>query len=174
MLQTKRPRIFIVVSIFMLLSAAAMPIAAQTDEREARAAKWEAMAMPAGEFVRHANPEKGFVLWHPPAWKAYPESNGGVFFKPKPQGVNIYIYGEAIPDGMGVASYASSVLQALRNQQARPETLVARRAMLNGLEWRELSYEVETQDGEAIRQTMWLTAIGARAWSVVWSSRAMP
>lgn len=152
-----------------LLAAAAL---AQSGDREARAALWESYKIPEGEFTRYVDRQKGFSFWHPANWQERAAGNGNRFFQPAPQGINLFVMTEEIPDGYGVANYASSVLQGLRNQPVAQESVTVRRVILGGLEWREIAYNVEPQGGGLAHQTMWFTAVGPRVYGFVLSVAA--
>jgi hypothetical protein len=146
----------------------AAPLCAQTAERAARAAQWDAYTTPAGEWKRVLDRQKGYALWVPPAWKETATKEGRVF-APAQGGVNLFIVTEEIPEGLGIANYANATLQGLRGQRLRPDSVVMRNVWLNGLEWRELSYEIEAQPGVYVHQTMWLTAHRARAYGFAYA-----
>ena len=137
---------------------------AQTFDRETRAARWDGYKPPAGKFVRFVDRQKGYSLWHPADWKDRLSPNGIRLFQPGPQSVNMLALTEDIPEGFGVANYTSSYLQGLRNQPTVEDSVLVRRAMMNGLEWREISYDIDRQ-GAVIHQTMWVTAVGTRAYA---------
>src|SRR5262249_5533321 len=61
--------------------------------------------------------------------------------------------------------------QSFRSQPIRPESVTVRRVMSGGLEWLEIAHEVEAQGGMAVRQTMWFTAVGARAYGLALSAQ---
>ncbi len=157
-----------IIFLLMMFATLAISAIAQEDDRAQRASQWESYKLPEGEFVRFVDRQKGFSFWHPADWKEHPESGGNRIFKPAPQGVNLFVLTDDIPDGYGVANYASGALQGLRNQPVDQDSVTVRREMLNGIEWRELSYDVETPGGTA-HQTMWLTAVGPQAYGFVLS-----
>lgn len=137
---------------------------AQTIDRDTRAAQWDSYQLPEGKFVRFVDRQKGYSLWHPADWKDRVAPNGIRLFQPAPQSVNMLVLTEEIPEGFGVANYTSSYLQGLRNQPTVEDSVLVRRAIVNGLEWREISYDIDRQ-GTVIHQTMWMTAVGARAYA---------
>lgn len=137
---------------------------AQEADREARTAQWEAYTPPAAALKRLVDPQKGYALWVPSEWKESPFEKGRLFTTAAGT-ANLIILTEEIPEGLGVANYANANVQQLRSQRMRPDSLTVRRVWLNGLEWRELAYELEAPNGVGVRQTMWLTAHGARAYA---------
>jgi transglutaminase-like putative cysteine protease/tetratricopeptide (TPR) repeat protein len=137
---------------------------AQTIDRDARVAQWDGYQLPEGKFVRFVDRQKGYSLWHPADWKDRVAPNGIRLFQPGPQSVNMLVLTEDIPEGFGVANYTSNYLQGLRNQPTVEDSVLVRRAIMNGLEWREISYDIDRQ-GTVIHQTMWLTTVGARAYA---------
>lgn len=154
--------------LLILFCLSASCLAQQTD-RETRAAQWDSYQIPESEFTRFVDRQKGFSFWHPADWQEHPQSDGSRIFKPSPQGVNLFVLTEEIPDGYGLANYLNGTLQGLRSQQLDQDSLTVRRVTLGGIEWRELSYDLEAQGGEA-HQTMWLAAIGPRAYVFVLSA----
>ncbi|MGE0883675.1 MAG: transglutaminase domain-containing protein [Blastocatellales bacterium] len=157
-----------IIFLLTLIAASASPVIAQNGDRLARAAQWESYQLPEGQFVRFVDRQKGFSFWHPVDWVEQPGPAGNHLFKPAQQGANLLVMTDDIPDGYGLASYASGALQGLRNQPVDQDSVTVRREMLGGLEWRELSYDFETPGGTA-HQTMWLAAVGARAYVFVLS-----
>ncbi|MDX2041216.1 MAG: transglutaminase domain-containing protein [Acidobacteriota bacterium] len=136
----------------------------QAVDRETRAAQWDGYKLPEGKFVRFVDRQKGYALWHPADWKDRVSPNGIRLFQPAPQSVNMLVLTEDIPEGFGVANYTSSYLQGLRNQPTVEDSVLVRRAVMNGLEWREISYDIDRQ-GSPVHQTMWVTAVGTRAYA---------
>jgi transglutaminase-like putative cysteine protease/tetratricopeptide (TPR) repeat protein len=157
-------RLFAPIFILAILAVCAALTTAQSGDRTARAAQWDSYQIPSGEFTRFVDRQKGFSFWHPADWKGSQQQNGSRVFKPGPDGVNLIALVEEIPDGLGVANYVSGVLQSFRNEPIKPESVTVRRVMLGGLEWREISHDVETQPGALVHQTMWFTAVGPRAY----------
>lgn len=148
----------------MLVAVFSVVALAQTVDRETRAAQWDGYKPPEGKFVRFVDRQKGYSLWHPADWKDRLSPNGIRLFQPGPQSVNMLVLTEDIPEGFGVANYTSNYLQGLRNQPTVEDSVLVRRAMMNGLEWREISYDIDRQ-GAVIHQTMWVTAVGTRAYA---------
>src|SRR5215468_6742017 len=66
---------------------------------------------------------------------------------------------------------ASGVMQSFRNEPIKPESAIVRRVMSGGLEWREITHEVEVPGGVTVRQTMWFTAVGPRAYGLALSAQ---
>ena len=150
-------------SLLTLIVVFAVSAFGQSADRNARAAQWESYKPATGKFVRFVDRQKGYVLWHPADWKERPGSDNIRMFMPGPQSANLLVLNETIPEGFGVTDYTSSYLQGLKNQATIEDSLMVRRVMMNGLEWREVSYDID-QQGTAVHQTVWLTAIGARAY----------
>jgi tetratricopeptide (TPR) repeat protein len=136
---------------------------AQGADRQARAAQWDGYALPDATLKRIVDRQKGYLLWVPAEWKESQTQHGRVF-APESEGVNLQVITEEIPEGYGIANYATATLQGLRGQPLRPETLTVRRVWLGGLEWREVSYDLTAAGGVVIHQTMWLTVHGPRAY----------
>jgi transglutaminase-like putative cysteine protease/cytochrome c-type biogenesis protein CcmH/NrfG len=163
------PWIFPVLLFFLLLECGSA--FAQSGDRAARAALWDGYQLPAGKFARFIDRQRGFSFRYPADWKQEPGPNGGTVFKPASETVNLIVIIEDIPEGSGVANYASGVMQSFRSEPIKPETVILRRVMSGGLEWREISHEIETPGGVAVRQTMWFTAAGPRAYGFALSAQ---
>src|SRR5882672_11156382 len=144
---------------------------AQSGDRAARAALWDGYQLPAGKFARFIDRQKGFSFRYPADWKQEPGPNGGTVFKPASETVNLIVIIEEIPDGSGLANYVSGVMQSFRSEPIKPESVTVRRVMSGGLEWREIAHEIEAPGGEAVRQTMWFTAVGPRAYGLALSAQ---
>jgi transglutaminase-like putative cysteine protease/Tfp pilus assembly protein PilF len=139
---------------------------AQSDARIARTEKWDSYPISRDRFERFVDRQNGFSFRRPADWKSSPGPNGGIVFKPASEGVNLIALTEAIPEGSGVANYVSGVMQTFRKEPIKPESVTVRRVILGGLEWREIAHEIELSGGSIIHQTMWFTAIGARAYGL--------
>jgi tetratricopeptide (TPR) repeat protein len=144
---------------------------AQVGDRAARAALWDGYQLPAGKFARFIDRQRGFSFRYPADWKQEPGPNGGTVFKSASDTVNLIVIIEEIPEGSGVANYASGVMQSFRSEPIKPESVTLRRVMSGGLEWREIAHEIETPSGVSVRQTMWFTAVGPRAYGFALSAQ---
>ncbi|HEY6401333.1 MAG TPA: PsbP-related protein, partial [Blastocatellia bacterium] len=144
---------------------------AQSGDRAARAALWESYQPPAGKFTRFIDRQRGISFRYPADWKQETGPNGGMIFKPASETVNLIVIVEDIPDGSGLANYASGVMQSFRSEPIKPESVTLRRVMSGGLEWREISHEIEAPGGVAVRQIMWFTAVGPRAYGFALSAQ---
>src|SRR5215510_9774594 len=144
---------------------------AQSGDRAARAALWDGYHLPAGKFARFVDGRNGFSFRYPADWKQWPGPNGGTVFKPASETVNLIVILEEIPDGSGLANYVSGVMQSFRSEPIKPESVTVRRVMSGGLEWREIAHEIEAPGGVAVRQTMWFTAVGPRAYGLALSAQ---
>ena len=147
----------------ILLICLPLPMSAQVAERTARAAQWDAYMPPTEEWKRVLDRQKGYAFWVPPAWQETSNKDGRVLM-PAEGGVNLFALTAEILEGLGLANYANATLQGLRGQRLRPDSMIVRNVWLNGLEWRELSYELEPQPGVYVHQAMWLTAHKTRAY----------
>lgn len=159
------PSLLLIFTLFIVC----VPGFAQSGDRAARAAQWDGYQLPAGKFTRFVDRQKGFSFRVPADWKQSPWSKSGVIFKPASEVANLIAMTEEIPEGSGVASYVSGVMQSFRNEPIRPESATVRRVMVGGLEWREIAHELEGQNGVNVRQTMWFTAVGSRAYGLALS-----
>ena len=155
--------------LLSLIALLATMAVAQSTDRDARAALWDSYKLPEGKFVRFLDRDKGFSFWHPADWKESTTERGHRYFRPAPEGVNLFVLTDDIPEGYGVASYASAFMQGLRDQPVQQDSAMVRRVMLGGLEWRELSYDLEAQGGGLAHQTVWMTATGSRVYGFVLS-----
>jgi len=157
-------------SLFILI--ACVPAAfAQSGDRAARAALWDGYQLPAGKFARFVDRRNGFSFRYPADWKQEPGPNGGTVFKTDSGTVNLIVITEDIPDGSGLANYVSGVMRSFRSEPIKPESVTVRRVMSGGLEWREIAHEIQAPGGVAVRQTMWFTAIGPRAYGLALSAQ---
>ncbi len=159
----------LILCLFPLLICCVPTAFAQNGDRAARAAKWDGYQLPAGRFTRYVDKQKGFSFWFPVDWNQSPGANGGIVFKPESEAANLIVLTEDIPDGSGVGSYVSGVMQSFRDEPIKPESVTVRRVMLNSLEWREIAHDVETPGGLIVHQTMWFTASGPRAYGLALS-----
>src|SRR5262245_51664884 len=100
---------------------------AQSGDRAARAAHWDSYQLPAGQFTRYVDRQKGFSFRLPVDWNQQPGTNGETVFKPASETVNLIALTEEIPDGSGVANYVSGVMQSFRNEPIKPESAIVRR-----------------------------------------------
>src|SRR5262249_8240921 len=115
--------------------------------------------------------QNGFSFRLPADWKQQPGASGETVFKPPSETVNLIALTEEIPEGSGVANYVSGVMQSFRNEPIKPESAIVGRVMSGGLEWREITHEVEVPGGVTVRQTMWFTAVGPRAYGLALSAQ---
>ena len=154
--------------LFLLLIAAfAATALAQSGDRDQRTALWDSYKLAEGKFVRFVDRDKGFSFWHPADWKESASERGHRYFKPAPEGVNLFVLTDDIPEGYGVANYASAFMQGIRDQPIHHDSVTVRRVMVCGLEWRELSYDLEPPGGGIAHQTVWMTAAGSRVYGFV-------
>jgi transglutaminase-like putative cysteine protease/tetratricopeptide (TPR) repeat protein len=144
---------------------------AQSGDRAARAALWDGYQLPAGKFARFVDSRSGFSFRYPADWKQGPGPKGGTVFNPASDTVNLIVITEEIPDGSGLANYVSGVMRSFRSAPIKPESVTVRRVMSGGLEWREIAHEIEAPGGVAVRQTMWFTAVGPRAYGLALSAQ---
>src|SRR5690348_5348424 len=84
----------------VLLAAMAL---AQSGDRNARAAQRDGSKLPAGEFTRFVDPQKGISLWRPAGWKYRALPNGGHVFQPEQNAVGLLAATDDNPDGYGAA-----------------------------------------------------------------------
>jgi len=158
--------------LLLCLVIACVPAAfAQSGDRAARAALWDGYQLPAGKFARFVDRQNGLSFRYPADWKQGPGRNGGTVFKPASQTVSLIVIIEEIPDGSGLANYISGVMQSFRSEPIKPESVTVRRVMSGGLEWSEIAHEIEAPGGVAVRQTMWFTAVGPRAYGLALSAQ---
>jgi transglutaminase-like putative cysteine protease/tetratricopeptide (TPR) repeat protein len=159
--------VYLALPPLVFLLSARVPLAfSQGDARVARATRWDSYRLPGGQFTRFVDRQTGFSFRIPEDWRGSPGSNGGFVFKPDSESVNLIALTEAIPEGSGVANYVSGVMQTFRKEPIRPESVTVRRAVSGGLEWREISHDVEAGNGVIMHQTMWFTAVGPRAYGL--------
>lgn len=143
---------------------------AQSGDRDARVAQWNGYKLPDGEFARFVDRQKGFSFWHPTDWKHRALPNGVNLFQADQNTASLLTMTEDIPEGYGVANYASSYLRGVRDQSVVEDSVTVRRVMMNGLEWREVYYDADKQ-GTQFHQTAWMTAVGPRVYLFVVTTR---
>ncbi len=154
--------------LFLLLIATfAVTALAQSGDRDARTALWDSYKLAEGKFVRFVDRDKGFSFWHPADWKESASERGHRYFRPAPEGVNLFVLTDDIPEGYGIANYASAFMQGIRDQPIHHDSVTVRRVIAGGLEWRELSYDLEPPGGGIAHQTVWMTAAGPRVYGFV-------
>ncbi|MCI0665374.1 MAG: hypothetical protein L0220_30300 [Acidobacteria bacterium] len=142
---------------------------AQNPAQAARKLQWDGYQLPAGKFNRFIDRQKGFSFRVPADWQQQAGRNETVFFRHPTESVNVIMITEEIPDGAGVATYVSSLLQRFRQSPVKPESAIVRRVMSMGLEWREMTHEVEPRSGVILHQAMWFTAYGPRVYGLMFS-----
>lgn len=158
--------IFNLRSLMLLLSLACVCLQtsalAQTADQEARAEIWNAYQLPAAEFVRFVDRKQGYSLWRPAGWSE--SADGLVTFSGGETWPQVRVLTTQVPDGYSAANFATSLLQQWRNQPIRQETVVVRRVLVGGADGREFTFEIEEEPGHTLRQTVWLTTVGTRAY----------
>src|ERR1051326_4222457 len=97
---------------------------AQSADRSARAVQWDSYTLPAGDFVRFVDQQKGYWLWRPAEWSESKGTKGQAIFSAGAEGPRLIVMTEEIPDGYGVANYTTAMLQQLRKQPIKPETMM--------------------------------------------------
>jgi transglutaminase-like putative cysteine protease/tetratricopeptide (TPR) repeat protein len=158
-----------ILALLCFLLAGSPAAFTQTPAQTAREAQWAAYQLPAGKFTRIVDTQKGFSFRMPADWQRQPGPNGGMLFTPAADGANVLTITDNIPEGIGVAAYVSSFLQGFRNEPIKPDSMVVRRVRLSGLEWREITHELVQPGGVTVQQTVWLTAVGPRAYGLALS-----
>src|SRR5262245_59801665 len=161
-------RIFILSVLYFLLSYAP-PTFAQNPAQAARKMQWDGYQLPAGKFNRFIDRQKGFLFRVPADWQQQPFGKDGIIFRHATETVNVIPLTDDIPDGAGVATYVSSLLQNFRQNPIKPESAIVRRVMSMGLEWREITHEIEGQGSTNVHRTMWFTAAGPRVYGLMFS-----
>ncbi|MBO0723500.1 MAG: HEAT repeat domain-containing protein, partial [Blastocatellia bacterium] len=162
MLPQRGQRVLIPILILLSFSHAL----AQSSARADREARWASLQLPTGKFTRFVDKAKGISFRVPADWAQQPGRRGGTIFKGSQETANVILVIDNIPDGLGVAAYVSSFLQSIRNEPIKPESTIVRRVSFSGLEWREVTYEF-ARDGDTMRQVLWFTASGPRAYGLI-------
>ena len=158
------PKLRLLLLTFLLFLWFPLGASAQSASLDQRAAQWNGYALPAGNFVRFVEKQKGYSLWRPAEWKESADFGGVISFSAGQDGPSVRIFTGEVPDGYGTANFASAILQQWRKQPIKQETMTARRVLVGGLEGREFNFEIETEPGHVVRETVWLTAVGPRAY----------
>ncbi len=138
----------------------------EDEDRKNRIAQWETYALPAGEFTRFVDKKQGFSLWRPAHWIETLNGESTISFGAKMGVETIKIITEKIPEGYGVANYTTAILQQLRKAPVKLESFVVRPVLIGGVEGREISYELEGDNG-TVRQIYWVTQVGPLAYNFV-------
>ncbi|HEX8136166.1 MAG TPA: transglutaminase domain-containing protein [Pyrinomonadaceae bacterium] len=149
--------------IFFVFCVCFQPSAlGQSAEQEARARVWNGYQLPASNFVRFVDTKQGYSLWRLADWKE--SAQDGVTFSAGEKWPQVRVFTTDVPDGYGAANFATAILQQWRKEPIRQETVVVRRVLVGGADGREFTFEVEDEPGHALRETVWLTAVGPRAY----------
>ncbi len=157
---------FIALLLTALLCSTSLAHTTEDEDRNARVVQWESYALPAAEFTRFVDKKQGFSLWRPAAWKEAVNGRGTVSFGAQADRETIKIIPEQIPEGLGVANYTTAILQHLRKVPVKLESFVVRHVLIGGVEGREISYELEGDNG-TVRQIYWVAQVGPTAYNFV-------
>jgi transglutaminase-like putative cysteine protease/tetratricopeptide (TPR) repeat protein len=137
---------------------------AQSAEQDARLKLWNSYQPPSADFARFVDKKQGYSLWRPAAWKESAGLGAAITFSAGEKGPQLRVYTAEVPDGYGAANFATAVLSQWRTQPIRQETIVARRVLVGGADGREFTFEIEEEPGHPLRETVWLTTVGPRAY----------
>lgn len=148
-------KIALVLSLLISLAAAT---SAQSRSAEEREAEWNAYALPSSAFSRQTDPAKSIVFRVPVDWK----QQGQLSFN-GPEGSQLRIIIEDIPDGIPLKAYLAALLKGLHDIPGGPDALTIRRANLSGVEAREVSFELSDVRGTVIRRVIWMAVDGPKA-----------
>ncbi len=148
-------RITLAFSILISLAAAT---SAQSRSAEEREREWNAYALPSSAFSRQTDPAKSIVFRVPVDWKP----QGQLSFA-GPQGSQLAIIVENIPEGIPLKAYFAARLRELHDIPGGPDALTIRRTNLSGIEAREISFELPDVRGTIIRRVLWMAVDGPKA-----------
>lgn len=151
---------------FVLLFGISLARTTEDEDRKARVVQWESYNLPTGDFTRLVDKKQGFSLWRPAEWKEITRGKDTLSFGIKDNSETIKIITEQIPEGYGVANYTTAILQQLRKAPVKLESFIVRHVLIGGVEGREISYEIEGDDGP-MRQIYWVVQVGPTAYNFV-------
>ncbi len=144
--------------VLSLLISLASATSAQSRSAEEREAEWNAYALPSSAFSRQTDSAKSIVFRVPVDWK----QQGQLSFN-GPEGSQLRIIIEDIPDGIPLKAYLAALLKGLHDIPGGPDALTIRRANLSGVEAREVSFELSDVRGTVIRRVIWMAVDGPKA-----------
>ncbi|MBL8204809.1 MAG: hypothetical protein JNM09_11320 [Blastocatellia bacterium] len=150
----------------VLLFGISLARTTEDEDRKARVVQWESYNLPTGDFTRLVDKKQGFSLWRPAEWKEITTGKDTLSFGIKDNSETIKIITEQTPEGYGVANYTTAILQQLRKAPVKLESFIIRHVLIGGVEGREISYEIEGEDGPK-RQIYWVAQVGPTAYNFV-------
>lgn len=157
-----------VLSLIVILGSASPIARAQSDAREERVAKWEGYSLAPGDFVRYEDHQKGYSFWLPSGWQEARDSNGFVSFAGQTPAPRVLVVTEDIPEGLGIGAYTSAFLQQLRSVSIVEDSVLVRSVLVGGTAGKEITLDIHapngTPNGGIASETIWLAAVGARAY----------
>src|SRR5581483_9731392 len=130
----------------------------------ARASQWDGYPLPPGQSVRYVDKAKGWWLWRPAAWGETKNGDKTVVFTDRDRKASLTVMTEDVPEGYGIANYATSFVQQLRYQQVNLDTVAVRRVWPGGVEGREITLELERSPGDVVRETVWMAEAGPQVY----------
>lgn len=154
-------------TIFLLLLLSLFGLISNTFAQNLeRVAQWDSYSLPAGNFVRFIDKEKGYWFWRPAEWKENKNTNGDQFLSATERGPNLFMFTDDIPEGYGLVNYTSSFLQQIRKNAIKQESLTVRPVSMSGIEARELHFEIEIEKN-VVHETIWFAVVGPRAYGFI-------
>ncbi|HEU4387887.1 MAG TPA: hypothetical protein VFV34_08825, partial [Blastocatellia bacterium] len=135
---------------------------AQSGDPQARDREWKSYKLPPVEFARYVDPTRVVMFRVPKDW----QQAGFRRFK-GPQGSELALVIEKIPDGAPLASLTNGVLQSLRGLPGADETFTLRHTEISTLEAREVMFSLVDPAGLMTRRLLWFTVSGPNAVSFV-------
>lgn len=159
-----RLRFLLILSLVFCANCFAPCVLAQSAEQDARLKLWNSYQLPEGAFSRYVDKKHGFSLWRPASWTESAASDAIVAFSAGENGPHLRVYTAEVPDGYGAANFATAILSQWRTQPIKQESIVARRVLVGGADGREFTFEIEAEPGHTLRETVWLTTAGPRAY----------
>jgi tetratricopeptide (TPR) repeat protein len=151
------------IKLLVVLLCLSTSVFTQEENLSKRISQWEAYELPTTNFVRSIDKKHGLSIWRPESWTEN-RSDESITFRASEEGPALFIVVETIPEGYGLANYTTALLQQYREQSIDISSVSTRNVLLSGIEGRELTFEIEGDDGINRRTIVWLTTFGPHAY----------
>lgn len=151
-------RMFLLLVCF-LCGSTGFSLQAQVARQQARDAEWRSYSLPAINFTRQTTPDKTLVFRVPADWK---QEGTDLLFR-GPHGSSMRMRVDKVPDGYPLPDYVAPILKGIRDVSGLAENPLTRRTQFQDLEAREIFFEMQTVEGQTIRNATWVTLSGPLA-----------
>ncbi len=128
-----------------------------------REAEWQSFKVPAALFARVVDAEQTLTFRVPADWQ---KATDGLRFT-SPEGAQLTVIIEEIPEGLPLKGYVQGLMQGLRNLPGGPDAITVRKTEIASLEGREILFEVVEVTGAASRRMIWTTVNGSQAYTFI-------